>query len=534
MDVLFTIAYCVAGYSSSEVVAWAPKLWDSLKYEVWNGENSEAVAGSLSVIGNIAKALSHPTSDWNDIENPSAKSLLSIINECNRRIIDTKPENMAKTGSILHSIAEASPYAFFWVARRFLPVMLTLWQDLTEESTKSVLLTILNAILEARVAVDAELDETLTKERTSSSGEQPLTTQASQSKDFLASSLKEYQRNLIDDVYFSAMTANISTEAEGIEYRAATIKGLVVMMSTRNMLSDFEKGTIIESLNSTLLQPDQNDTIQKEAVSALQKMSSGEPENFQKITLTNFMNKLPKSISIDKTQRKSELDGVISLLDSLVQISCAAICDSEENKVEDEHDPRDRVFTALQKALVSKLTTILECDGQLQYANIILGAIYQGLLSYDGVLDLGLKSPSPEKFALRNSQHHPYAWITMELYKPIAKVQQQEGGLPYVGLSLKFEEDEQARDKFVSLVGNITTLTLRSRQTTTENNFLNNLESSSPNSPSQIWSLFVEDAPGSIDDSQMDLTDGPAEKSMANVLSMALVAGVRREVGSLN
>lgn len=122
----------------------------------------------------------------------------------------------------------------------------------------------------------------------------------------------------------------------------------------------------------------------------------------------------------------------------------------------------------------------------------------------------------------------------MELYKPIAKVQQQEGGLPYVGLSLKFEEDEQARDKFVSLVGNITTLTLRSRQTTTENNFLNNLESSSPNSPSQIWSLFVEDAPGSIDDSQMDLTDGPAEKSMANVLSMALVAGVRREVGSLN
>jgi DNA repair/transcription protein MET18/MMS19 len=530
MDVLFTMAYCVSGYSTSEVVKWASKLWDSLKFEVWNGDNNDTVAASLSVISNIAKSLSNPTMEWDNIENPCTKSLLAIIVECNRRLIDAKPQDMVKTGSILHAIAESTPYAFFWVARKFLPVVFTLWQDLASEASKAVLLTVLNKILEARVVLDEGLDDTSRKERDGSPEERRLSTHAAQTKTLLASSLVDYQRNLIDDIYFSAMTDNISNSMDGIDFRAATINGLVVLMGIQSMLSDFEKGTIIESLNSILLQPNQIDTVRKEAVSALQKMSSSDPVNFQKITLANFMSKLPKNITADKTQSRVELDSVIYLFDSLVQIACTAICNSEESKVDIDPEPRDRVFTAFQKALVSKLINVLEHNGQLQYANIILGAIYQGLISYDAVLDLKSKSSALLKLSVRNSWHHPYAWIVSELCKNIIEVKQLEGGMPYVGFRLTLDEDEETVNKFVSLLGNITTLVLRSGQTTTKNNFFNSLDKNVPKAPSQVWSLFIEDAPESLDNTQLDLIDGPADKFLANVLSTSLVAGVRRKV----
>lgn len=519
------MAYAVNGYSTLEVSKWALPLWDALKFEVWNGENSDTIAASLSVITNISKALSDPTADWANAEAPSARPLLSIITECNRRVADTRPENMAKTGSILHAIAEATPYAFSWVTRRFLPAMLTLWQSITSEDAKSVLLTVLNTILEARVALDEELDKTLSKAQEDSATDSDLSTHTAQTKDSLGSTLIPFQRNLIDDVYFNAMTDNISSSVDGAEYRAATIRGLVVLMRIRNMLSDFEKGTIVEALNSILLQPKQIDSVKKEAVLGLQNMSSADPANFQTITLANFMNKIPKHISENSLQQKLELENVISLFDSLVQIACTATCNFDEEDIDVSPPPRDRVFTAFQQAMMAKLFSVLEHKGQLRYANIVLGAIYHGIVSYGAVLELESKS-SKTPVSARNSWH-AYAWIVFEIYKHIVEVKHLDGKMPYVGFKLALGEDEQTVNKFVSLVGNITTLALRSGQTTPNNNFLN---SNDKIAPSQVWSLFINDAPESIDGTQMDLISGPAEKLLANVLSMSLVAGVRREV----
>jgi DNA repair/transcription protein MET18/MMS19 len=325
------------------------------------------------------------------------------------------------------------------------------------------------------------------------------------------------------------MTDNISTSADGVDYRAATIKGLSVLMGIQNMLSDFEKGTIIEALNSILLQPNQIDTVRNEAVLALQQMSCSHPASFEKITLPNFMSKLPKSVSTDEIQGNLDLEHVIYLLDSLVQIACTAICNSDI-KAETDFESRDRVFTAFQKALVNKLTNILQHDSQLRYANIILGAICHGLISYDTVLALESKPSSPLKDSVQNSWQHPYSWITLEIFKNTTKVKQLEGGMPYVGLRMTVDKDEQITDKFVSLIAMISTLTLRSRQTTTKNNFLNSPDKSGPVAPSQVWSLFIENAPENIDETQSDLIDGPSEKLLANVLSTSLIAGVRREV----
>jgi DNA repair/transcription protein MET18/MMS19 len=525
------MAACVSGYSISEVLKWAPKIWDSLKFEVWNGENDEFIRGALNVIHAMIGAMGHPTSAWDDVENQYAKCLLTILTECSTRLIDSRQRYMEATGSILYAIASASPYALSWVARKLLPVMFTLWQEFTSESDKTSLLTALNSILQSRLLVEEELDVALAKGAHAPPGEQGLLTSVTQTKSLLASSLVDYQRNLIDDIYFSAMTENISNSPDGTRYRAVTIKGLVLLMSIQNLLSDFEKGTIIESLNSILLKPNQIDTLSKEAVLALQKVSSGDPAKFQKITLTNFMSRLPKSISADRTQRKSELDSVIYLLDSLAKIACTATCDAGANQGNTETNPKDRVFLALQKALVAKLTDIIGHDGQLAYGNIILGAICQGIIWYEDTLTKESKSSSPPEYSARNPTYHPFAWIPLELCQRILMIKQPEAGMPYIGLRFSIVEDERTVDKFISLIGNISTLALRSSQTTAMNNFLNSPNANSPNSCSQVWSVFIENTPGDIDTTQQDLVDGPAEKCLVNALSMSLVAGVRREVG---
>ena len=84
------------------------------------------------------------------------------------------------------------------------------------------------------------------------------------------------------------------------------------------------------------------------------------------------------------------------------------------------------------------------------------------------------------------------------------------------------DQDEKVNDTFVSLMGRITTLVLRSGQTTPLNNFFLNLEHL--DRPSQIWTLFCPEHPkDDIDTSQQNLQYGPAEKCLTVALSTALV-----------
>jgi DNA repair/transcription protein MET18/MMS19 len=526
---------CITSYSLPAVLEWAPKVWDSVKFEVWNGENDEFIRGALNVIHGITRALSSQA-DWNDTENPSVKIVLSILNECKERLIDSRQRHVVETGKILYAVATASPYGFSWATRMLLPSMFTHWQGLVSKSDKTAILGIFNRILEARLLVEQELEAKLRDEASSQAtprgdGLSPPTRAdyLSQSKDRLASTLNETRRNLVDDIYFSAMTEKISDSPDGTQFRVTTIQGLVFLMSIQDLLSDFEKGAIIESLNEILLQPNQIDSLSEAAASALQKISTGDPVKFQQITLVNFMSKLPKSISADKRQRKSELDSVIDLLDSLTKIACTATCNAETGQSATETDPKHYVFDVYQKALLSKLFDIIKQDGQLPYANVILGAIYRGLVSFDGVLDKELKSTHSAKPFV--SSLHPYAWIPSTLLQQFVKIKHgpTNSETPYVGLDLPLDKDEVV-DRFVSLLGDIITLALRSNQTTAENNFLNSRNVQSPNVSSQIWSLFVENAPENLNSTQQDLIYGPGDKCLANALSMSLVAGVRREV----
>lgn len=47
IEVLSTLTACIRSYPASTTAEWSSKVWDALKFEVWNGENEDFIEGAL-------------------------------------------------------------------------------------------------------------------------------------------------------------------------------------------------------------------------------------------------------------------------------------------------------------------------------------------------------------------------------------------------------------------------------------------------------------------------------------------------------
>jgi DNA repair/transcription protein MET18/MMS19 len=313
------------------------------------------------------------------------------------------------------------------------------------------------------------------------------------------------------------MVDEVLDSPDGNAFQIVSIEGLVLLMRSQNLLSDFEKGTIIEKINALLLQPNRDESLNETAVIALRTISMTDPERFSSITMPNLAFNLPESLSKDQYLREQELNGVINKLEYLIQITCTVAWDTENSKI----DPNNLVFTVYQKWLVSKAVKLFKQQDQLEYANVLLVAIYKGLEEFEAAVEMAKVTFG----SLFDASTHPYFWIVQNLLKDIVRVKDVNGN-PYVGLDFAVDKSQQVNDKFIRLVGDIITLVLRSKETTDKNNPIDN----SSAVPSQVWALFSTDAPPSLDLSQQNLIKGPSDKCLANIISMSIVAGQQKGV----
>jgi DNA repair/transcription protein MET18/MMS19 len=245
-----------------------------------------------------------------------------------------------------------------------------------------------------------------------------------------------------------------------------------------------------------------------------------EPETFHEITLTNFMEKLPDTVSQDEKKRRTELELIVGQLQDLVDIACSQPCQRElrdGHPIPTASSYWHRNFDAMEKKLLEKLDVVLQENGQLDYANTILAAICGGLQIFDSSLDLaraGFTEPSPLDPTLG-----PYSYIVKTLFQQVVQQNEHPNG-PYIGIK------ESVDEKFVQIVGHTAMLALRSHLSTVENSMLFEWNAKYPDEPSVIWTLFT---PGphlaSLSISQQNLQKGPADKYLANMLSMYLLAG---------
>ena len=505
---------CISGYGYAVVLEWAPKMWESIKFEIWNGENEEFISSSLRVINALGKKLSINIQDWDDELNVVARFIIGILKECTEKILDSKQRFMLSTGRIIHAISCSSLFMFSWVPKKVLPSLLTLWDDLSLKSEKTSLLDVFNRGLQARNDVEAQLMVAFKSKIL----DQDTIKYCIEGGEKILKNLAPFKERLVE-VYWSALTESATDSQDHPVFRINTIQGLASLMKFKEFLSDMERGTIIESLNGIVLAPNQRDDVLDSAVVALRTISMADPERFHTITLPNFMSKFA-----DITDKEE----IFRILDPLMQIACTSPCTFE---VTSESDSKFMVFNAYQQCLLG-LVSEAKLETQTSRVAYLLGAILRGMELFDAALkedSAAAVSPS--------STSHPYFFIVYGLFTKFVGVRGERTNA-YVGLLIDLSKFNDAKEiielhQVLSLLGDIATLALRSSQTTPENNFL---IGPGYTGPSRIWTLFCDvgkELQG-LGKSQMNVQNGPQDKCLVMVLSKSLAAGVRREVSTLS
>jgi DNA repair/transcription protein MET18/MMS19 len=539
---MITLEHCVKLSPLSVVEPWSSKIWDSLKFEIWSGENEDFIQGSLGVIHQLTMSF---------IDHPH-KYIAGIVEECIERMNDQRGQYLEPTGRILHAVGSSSALIFGLVVKQFLPAVFIIWQASETTAEKKRVLLLVNWILQAR------LDSYEVVPNPSN------LLQAAEGADLFA----VFQERLFE-VYYGAMMDKTSLK-DG-SFCVTAIEGLMRLVQIPHFLSDVEKGQIFGTLSDIARDSTQDETVHDKAVLALRQISIHDPDRFKDITLAMFMSKLPNIASLDNEKRKDDFESVFFCLDALTQIACLETCKREYAGGRPHlasTDFRYRNFESMIDQLLRKLgielrplgdqptrAGILGQKGQLEYVNAILATLYGGLQMFEQAIDkedaqkesdkkndadnktgdVG-KEPEPNALSGADELRHPYLELVQALYRrTVMRKATDAPEMPYIGLrSFSDNEDEKDIDTFVFLVGKIATLALRSSRTNTKNNFLLNRENSHPGGPSVIWTLLLDDSAAGSDlgTLQPNLQFGPAEKCLVNFLSVSLIAGLRREVCS--
>ena len=452
--------------------------------------------------------------------------MMATSTDCSHRLHDSQPQHVLGSGKILCAVASSSIFGFHLVMKNVLPKMFVIWDGLTLKDKKTAILSVFNDLLQAGVNLRDGKNNALSQGHNVK--RYPADVDAT-----LAASLTTFQRSIVDDVLINAMMEVGSGDAAiDTPYKVNAIKGLVIGARIPAFLSDYHKGSVILEFSKLAANPFQSEQIHNELIHALQQISVEDVARFRDLTLPTFIADLPDRLRSSKAEFKEDVNAVVFILESLIQIGCTAICKVEVTGAPSHPETtfKFRVFEQLQEALLKKLHRILSLPDQLPYANAILAAIYHGVQLFDEILNQeqasGNLPPSPLP------ETGPLSWIIKNIFEKLAIQKFHLGGpldgVPYIALNINLDSDSTVNDLFFDLLGRLTTIVLRSNQTTAANNFL--LNADRVDLPSQVWNLFCLDPPAdSIPTSQQNLEYGPEDKCFANILSMSLVAGLRRE-----
>ncbi|RQM05065.1 hypothetical protein DH86_00003646, partial [Scytalidium sp. 3C] len=471
MDVLETIATCASTYSPQVVAQWSTKVYDALKFEVLNGTNEDFIEGALKIFRRMTGNLEKLLQDWKNDDDIFVKYVVDISRQCVQRLHEPEHKFVQPCGRILAALASTSPIAFHIVIRSTVSVLLVIWQDLETIKDKRQFLDLFNLLFQARLDAGKAID---------------INPKALEPTKYLArkaamvDSLAAYRERLTE-IYFGSMAQEAPSNSEEIQYRIETIKGLTLLARVPDFLTGYAKNTVFDILTATALDLRLDQKVYDESVTALQTISIEDPDAFRDIVLLNFFHKLPDVLSTDKDAQKAEIKTNIQILGGITKIACTSTC-----KVELAGGPPANAVTNHKYRLFDELV-------------------------------VKQKSHENEPLATKGE------WYIGLQELPVGSNEQTNNSASEVDM-VAYD------DFFIQLVGKVATLALRSQRTTPLNNFLLNYDEEHLDDPSQVWALFCpEIQKSSLTNSQLDLQYGPAEKCTANILSMSLMAGLRRE-----
>ncbi|KAI8099496.1 Dos2-interacting transcription regulator of RNA-Pol-II-domain-containing protein [Halteromyces radiatus] len=328
-DSMETLALCAPVYGSTALLPNVEELLDSLKIEVFHASDQTLEDAAVDSIRSLVGAISSGDNSTDvSVEDPLAKSLKSLLDECLANLKDSESKNVKQTGRILRAVASASDHAFHVITDSVMPLLLHSYRETEIATRKKTIMEIFLELLEAsRVVYGSANDD-------------------HQMDQDIISPLLPYK-----DRFFGMFESSLLASNEYNGLRLCGLHGLKLMILHANYLTENEVGVAIQSFNKIILE-ETDDELRSAALNSLESISVVDPSSIADQTIPAIINRLPQS-SLEK-----QVIGFPQLLYAL-----KSLC------------PEPTVFKFGLPLLMEKFDIICESETDAHYAQAIISTI---------------------------------------------------------------------------------------------------------------------------------------------------------------
>ncbi len=271
-DVLETMIACISRYEPAVAAKWSSKLWDALKYEIFNSSDDSQAPAALKVMTTLSSRLSFGHNLQTLEGSPLQKYLTVVTTGSLTRIREEGLKSSRSAGQILAAVASGSPFAYHMVVREAVPVLLSISNKDDENiSNKRAALEVMNQLLDARIIIGkveqdwefvplSELEaESVQADSAVASGEQKV----------ISNGGMPYYRDELTSAYMSVARNPIPGEKQ---YRNSAIQGLSKLMHLQNFLEESDVDSYMQYFALLVVEiPDMGDEVRQEAIKALRE-----------------------------------------------------------------------------------------------------------------------------------------------------------------------------------------------------------------------------------------------------------------------
>ena len=482
----------------------ANKLWDSLKFEVWNGENDQWIQSSLDLLREVAVSLDRTPSNWSDKDSPVYAFIVNALAECRDRVKDKPATYLRTSGRIFNTLASATPFTFHLTSRTVIPIMDTLAQAHSDGPERTFILEVLNGILGARL-VHSDVTKSVTDAKSGENAE--LLEYQKSGFATMSTSFSSFHDRLLE-IYHEGLSQIMKAldTADDLSPYVPSLQGVELLFRIPSYLSGPEQGLIVNELVQVVLVANQQEDIMDKSVLALGSISGLHPQLFQSVILPAILNLLPDRLPDDATETEWKMSTIISFLEILVRIS------STSSNIESQQTN----FVALEEALIRRIVQTSSIPNQQQYQNAMLASISAWFEATTDEHSKQATKPEIQPIREKAAQFSPIPFLLNHLIE-----RRDIDGVHRIQ-TVKFVDDG-----LVQFAGDYIMRSLRA-----------NLETSSPiakwdqehvHSISAVWTLFTPTDQTNFISTQLTLSDASYAQCLAIALSVYLLAGIKNE-----
>lgn len=354
-DVLETMAACISRYEPAVAAQWSTKLWDALKYEIFNSTDDSQAPNALKVMTMVATRLSLGHAPETLKGSPLEKYISTITGDSLARIREEGQKSSKSAGQILAAVGCGSSFAYHLVVKNVMPELLGKLEDNDVKILdKRTALEVINQLLDARITIGkveknwnfpalSEVDATETRTGSEDS---------SNKKGSLAS-----YGDRLTSAYMGVARTRMPGEDQ---FTISAIQGLAKILHVPSLLDDAEVKVYCEYFAETVAQNcNLNDEFRNEALKALQGAIEVYPDAVIGSALPAFDQAFPEELTDLLGSNADNGDIALTLLAAMGDLFA-----------------KSSRFSSLLTFLEQKLHSVFRANGQRPAMFIFSGILY--------------------------------------------------------------------------------------------------------------------------------------------------------------